>query len=113
MAQKYSIIYNDVVNVEHEVQIYDDSYASTVIDVLGRAYLDCSSVDNHLEAIRGQGLRLELEADSDRTFSDLGSEEEMTFRVVYLRNSVQLFEGWLDPKGWFEDFVKSDWIVLF
>jgi len=113
MAQKYSIIYNDVVNVEHELQIYDDDYASSVIDILGRVYLDYSRADDHLEAIRGQGLRVELEADADLTFSDLYSEEEKTFLVIYIRDSVTLFKGWLNPEGWHEDFVKENWIVSF
>lgn len=113
MAQKYSIIYNDVVNIEHEIQIFDDAYSGDVIDVQGRAFLDASAADDNLEAIRGLGLQVELEADQDMTYSDLYSEEEKTFPVTYIRDSVTLFEGWLNPEGWFEDYVNLKWKVSF
>ena len=107
MAQKYSIIYNDVANIEHECQIYDDTYSDAVIDILGKVFLDHAETDNPLEAIRGKGLRVELEADTDLTYSDLYSEEEKTLPVIYLRDSIQLFSGWLNPEGWFEDYVTD------
>ena len=113
MGQKYSIIYKDVVNIEHECQIFDDDYIDNVIDIQGRVYLDASSADDNLEAIRGLGLRVELEADETLTYSDLYSEEEKTFSVKYYRDSVLLFDGWLNPEGWYEDFVNLKWRVSF
>ena len=113
MAQKYSIIYNDIANIEHECQIFDDAYSDDVIDVLGKVFLDHAKTDDPLEAIRGKGLRVELEADQDLTFSDLYTEEEKTLAVIYIRNSVTLFSGWLNPEGWFEDFVTDRWKVGF
>lgn len=113
MAQKYELIYNDVVNIEHELQIFDDSYSGSIIEIQGRVFLDYSKAEDNLEAIRGQGLRVELEADSDLTYSDLYSEEEKTFPVKYIRNSVTLFDGWLNPEGFFENYVKTKWIVSF
>lgn len=113
MAQKYELIYLDVVNVEHELQIYDDSYSGDVIEIQGKIFLDYSKADDNLEAIRGQGLRVELEANSDLTYSDLYSEEEKTFPVTYLRDSVILFDGWLNPEGFYENFVMNKWYVTF
>lgn len=113
MSQKYSIIYNDVINIEHECQIFDDSYSGDIIDVQGRVFLDASKTEDNLEAIRGLGLRVELEADADMTYSDLYSEEEKTFPVIYIRDSVTLFDGWLNPEGWFEDYVNLKWKVSF
>ncbi len=113
MAQKYEIIYLDVVNVEHELQIFDDSYSGAIIEIQGKIFLDYSKADDNLEAIRGQGLRVELEANTDLTYSDLYSEEEKTFPVKYIRNSVTLFDGWLNPEGWFEDYVTDKWHVGF
>ena len=113
MAQKYSIIYNDVANIEHECQIYDDDYSDDVIDILGKVFLDYSRAEFNLEAIRGQGLRVELEADEDLTYSDLYTEEEKTFLVIYIRDSVTLFEGWLNPEGWYESYVADKWKVSF
>lgn len=113
MALKYSIEYNDVKDVTHRLEIYDDAYVGAEIEVEGTVFLDNSSTDDPLEAIRGQGLRVELEADSILTFSDLYSEEQKTFPVIYERNSVTLFQGWLNPEGWFESFSQDKWKVSF
>lgn len=113
MGLKYSIEYNDVVNINHRLEIYDDSYSGAEIEVKGLIFLDYASTDDPLEAIRGQGLRVQLEADTGLTFEDLYSEEQQTFPVIYERNSVTLFTGWLNASGWFEDFVNDKWKVSF
>ena len=113
MAQKYSIIYDDVESVEHECQIYDDDYSGAIIAVQGRVFLDASKTNDPLEAIRGLGLRVELEADEDLTYEDLYSEEEKSFPVKYIRDSVTLFDGWLNPEGWYESSVADRWKVSF
>jgi len=113
MAVKYFIKYFDVVDVEHRLNIYDDNYVGDSIQVDGDVMLDYSETDDPLEAIRGQGLRVELEANQDLTFSDLWSEEEKTYQVEYKRNDVILFQGWLNPEGWFENWVNTDWRVSF
>lgn len=113
MAVKYRVEYKDVVNVDHKLDIYDDTYSDPVIEINGRVFLDASSTDDHMESIRGQGLRAELEANTDLTYSDLFAEEERTFEVKYYRDSVELFNGWLTPEGWYESFVADNWIVSF
>ena len=113
MALKYSIDYPDVIDVAHRLEIYDDSYSGAEIPIDGVVYFDYASTDNPLEAIRGHGLRVELEANASRTFSDLYSEEQRVFPVVYKRNSVVLFNGWINSDGWFEDYVNSVWKVSF
>ena len=113
MALKYSIEYPDVKDVVHRLEIYDDSYAGAEIEVEGAVFFDHAETDDPLECLRGQGLRVELEANSSLTFSDLYSEEQQTFQVIYKRNSVTLFNGWLNPNGWFESYVQDQWRVSF
>lgn len=113
MALKYSIEYPDVKDVTHRLEIYDDDYVGSEIEVEGSIVFDYAQTEDPLEAIRGQGLRVTLEADSTLTFSDLYSEEQRTFPVKYIRNSVLLFNGWLNPEGWYEDFVSDKWRVSF
>ena len=113
MALKYQIEYDDVVNVKHVFEIYDDNYTGDPIPVDGSVTMDYGQVDENLEAIRGQGLRVDLAADSTLTFEELFEEQEKTFKVIYYRDSVILFQGWLNPEGFFEDYVNDKWVVSF
>lgn len=113
MAVKYEIQYNDIVNITHKFELYDDAYVGAIIEVNGRVFLDYADTKNPLEAIQGNGLRVELEADSTMTFSDLYSEEDRAFQVKYYRDSVLKFNGWLNPEGWFESYVIDKWRVSF
>ena len=113
MAVKYEIEYYDVVNILHKCLIYDDAYIGDLIEIQGSVFLEYTSIDNNLEVIRAQGLRVELEANTDLTYSDLYSEDEKSFQVEYYRDSELLFKGWLNPEGWYEDFVTDNWVVSF
>lgn len=113
MAVRYFIRYFDVVGVEHLLNIYDDTYELEAIQIDGNVNLTYSETDSSLEAIRGQGLSVELEADTTLTFNDLWSETEKTFKVEYLRDGNITFRGWLNPDGFFEDYVSTNWIVTF
>ena len=113
MAVKYFIEYDDVIGVSHRLDIYDDTFSGVVTQVDGNIKLSYSDTDDSLESIRGQGLSVELEADETLNFSDLWSGEEKSLIVEYKRNSVILFKGWLNPDGFFEDYVNSNWVVTF
>lgn len=113
MASKYYIRYFDLEDIEHRLDIYDDNYIGESTQIDGKILLTYSETDDNLEAIRGQGLSVSLEANTGLTFADLWSNEEKTFRIEYKRNSIILFQGWLNPEGFFEDFVSTDWIVSF
>ena len=110
---KYRLAYYDIVNIEHKCYIYDDNYTDSPIDIKGTVYLDYTSVDNNLDVVRSQGLRVELEANTNLNYSDLYAEEEKSFLVEYYRDGVLKFKGWLNPEGWFEDFVSDEWVVSF
>jgi hypothetical protein len=113
MALKYQIAYRDVANQEHVLEIYDNTYSEKILKPNGRVFLEHSDTDDPLEAIRGKGLRVELDADDTTTFEDLYNEEQRTFPVIYKRNSVVLFNGWINSEGWFEDYVNDKWKVSF
>lgn len=113
MAVKYNLEYLDVENIKHIFELYDDNYTGDPIPVNGSVVMDYGEVDENLEAIRGQGLRVDLAADSTLTFEELFEEQEKTFKVIYYRDSVILFQGWLNPEGFFEDYVNDKWVVSF
>lgn len=113
MALKYEIDYFDTVNVSHRFELYDDNYVGDPIPVQGNVTLDYGQVDENLEAIRGQGLRVDFEANTNLTFEDLFSENEKTFRTTYKRDGIVMFDGWLNPEGFYENYVQDNWIVSF
>jgi len=113
MALKYYIEYNDTVNVLHRFELYDDNYIDPSIEVQGYVNMDYGQVSENLESIRGQGLRVYLEANENLTFEDLFTEEERTIKAKYYRAGVILFEGWLNPEGFFEDYVNDKWVSSF
>ncbi len=113
MAQKYELKYNDVENIEHELKIFDDSYSGDVININGTIILTHKESSDNLETIRGQGLRVSLEADASLTFDDLFSEQDKVFKTEYKRNNVILFIGWINSEGFYEDYVNDKWIVSF
>ena len=113
MAVKYYIRYFDIIGVEHRLDIFDDTYEDEAIQVDGNVTLTYSDTDDSLEAIRGQGLRVELEANTDLTFNSLWSEDEKTYKVEYYRDFELIFNGWLNPEGFFENWVDTNWIITF
>ena len=113
MAIKYFIRYFDIKGIEHRLNLYDDTFEDEAIQVDGQITLTYADTDNSLEAIRGQGLSVQLEANQDLTFNDLWSENEKTYKVEYFRDNEIKFNGWLNPEGWFENWVNTDWVITF
>ena len=80
-------------------------------EIRGNVIQKYTSSKNSLTPIRGSGLTINLEADIDLTFEDLYSEQERTYSVTYLRNGIITFNGWIDPEGLFQDFVRDKWLI--
>lgn len=111
MALKYYFEFTDVEEILHRCEIYDADFVGDSTEVNGSVSLNKAKVDDILDSVRGGGLIVVLDADSDLTFDDLYSEEERTFSVKYIRDGVELFYGWLSPEGLFEDFVQDRWQI--
>jgi len=111
MAEKYFLEYNDTENIVHRLEISSTTYVGSTTEISGSVIMDYAETDDAIEAIRGKGLRVELEASTSLTFDDLYSEVDRTWSVVYKRDSIILFNGWLDSDGLFEDFVSDHWIL--
>ena len=108
---KYWFEFTDVQNVLHRVEILQQNILEIPVQIYGTCSLEYSETNDTLEAIRGCGLKIDLQADSDLTFIDLYSEEERTFSVVYKRDNEILFNGWLSPEGIYESLVSDKWVI--
>lgn len=115
MAIKYFFTFKDIKEIQHTVKISDVNYDGLATRISGTCSLEYSETDDTLEPIRGSGLTIDIEADSNLTFEDLYSEEERTFSVEYTRGlgigAVTLFNGWLSPEGIYENLVSDKWVI--
>tara|TARA_R110000823_G_scaffold50204_1_gene126048 strand:- start:1479 stop:3320 length:1842 start_codon:yes stop_codon:yes gene_type:complete len=111
MALKYYFEFTDVQSILHRVEILDATFTGNSTQIFGSCSLEYSETDDTLEAVRGSGLQIDLDANSNLTFYDLYSEEERTFSVVYVRDSTTLFNGWLSPEGIYESLVSDKWVI--
>ena len=103
--------FKDVVNVNHRLEIYKDSYVETPREITSEVLLDYPDCKENQEAIKVCGLTINLLADENLTFTDLYSEEERVFKVVYKRNDITLFNGFLSPDGLYESYTDSKWYI--
>jgi len=111
MALKYYFEFTDTESILHRCNISSDAFVGDATEINGSLSLDYAETEEVLECIRGNGLRISLEASLTSMFDDLYSEQERTFSVEYIRDSVTVFNGWLSPEGLYESFVQDYWIV--
>lgn len=108
---KYYVEWADFENVDYSVRIYQKAYTGTSNQISGYAVLKYGSVKENLEAIRGNGLDLSLNASNDLTLEDLYTEDENSFSVKMYRKNKLLFDGYLKPDGVYQSFVQDQWIL--
>ncbi|MDB4299637.1 hypothetical protein N9928_01150 [bacterium] len=111
MALKYYFEFNDVKNVGHRAEIYNDDYTGEPVEIVGRLSLSKAETEDTLEAIRGTGLSLELEANTLLSFDDIYTSDERLYSVKYLRDSELIYYGWISPSDIFESYVNDVWNI--
>jgi hypothetical protein len=111
MALKYFFEYRDDVNHLHRCEISNTAFVGTATEIAGKCIIEHPEVSDPLEAIRGLGMRIELEADLNLTLEDLFTDEERSYSVTHQVESVFLFTGFLKPDGVFQDFVNDKWVI--
>jgi len=108
---KYFFQYKNIVNDTYLCEIFKKNYIGGAQEIHGTAIIEKASVNNHLDPIRGGGISLKLEASKDVTLEDLYSESEQDLSVKLYRNSKLIFQGYLNPDGVYQDYVKDEWII--
>lgn len=108
---KYLVDWSDAENVFYSVRIYERGYTGASTNVSGYGVLKYGSVKDNLEAIRGNGLELSLNATTDLTLQDLYTEDENSFLVKMYRKNKLLFDGFLKPDGVYQSFVQDQWVL--
>lgn len=93
------------------VFIYEKDYTGASTEIKGKISFDKGSVKDILEPIRGTGLSLQLQADSNLTFDEFSEADEKTYTVAVTKNGSVFFQGFLKPDGITQSFVQDLWIV--
>ena len=108
---KYFFEFTDVKEITHRVEISNATFSGDAVRIYGSCSLEYSETKDTLESVRGSGLKIDLDANSNLTFSDLYSEEERSYAVEYFRDGVTLFNGWLSPEGIYQSLVSDKWVI--
>ena len=107
--EKY-FIQNDTTG--YFVQIFEKDFVGTNTEIFGKVSFEKGSVDNILDTIRGTGLKLQLEANINRTFDEFSEvEDEKKYTVQVKKGSQIVFNGFLKPDGITQSFVRDEWYV--
>jgi len=93
------------------VFIYEKDYSGASTEINGKISFDKGSVKDVLDPIRGTGLSLQLQADSNLTFDEFSEADEKTYTVAVTKNGSVFFQGFLKPDGITQSFVQDLWIV--
>ena len=107
----YNLNYKDLEGVLHEADIRKKDYYGFSTDVKGYCILNYTDFEDINNSIISSGLTIKLDADVSVTYEELYVENDRTFFVTYDRASQRLFNGWLTPDGFFEDYVTDRWEI--
>lgn len=94
------------------VQIFEKDFVGNNTEIFGKVSFEKGSVDNILDTIRGTGLKLQLEANVNRTFDEFSEvEDEKKYTVQVKKGSQIVFNGFSKPDGITQSFVRDEWYV--
>jgi hypothetical protein len=104
--EKYFIIFDD-----YRLSITLKNYLGLATEIFGNITLTKGYVDTILEPIRGTGLNLALEANSDFTFDEFVLAPEQSYTVQLKKGNNIIYNGFIKPDGMQQSFVNNEWLV--
>lgn len=96
---------------DYTLNIYKNNYQGSSTEIFGSFSLTKSGVDSVLSPIRGTGLNIALEANTDINFDEFILEPEFTYKVELLKNNQMVYKGYIKPDGIQQNFISDLWIV--
>ena len=109
---KYFLQYYNIVGDFYKCEIFTKTNPNNAsVEIHGKAIIDKAYVKNHLDALRGGGLSLELEASKEMTLEDFYTEKEQDFSVRLYKNGILFFNGYINPEGLFQSYTRDKWII--
>ena len=81
------------------------------MEIHGTANLEFASSKDVLETIKGAALVLNLEADANLSITDLYTETETDYKVVFYIDGQIKYKGFVKPDGLYTDFVNEEYLI--
>lgn len=103
--------FKDERNILHRIEIIKNGYLENPVEIIADAFLDYPDCKENQEPFKPCSLTLNMLATQSLSFTDLYTEEERIYRVIYKRDGVTLFNGFLSPDGLYESFVEDKWYL--
>lgn len=109
---KYTVSYVNIANDTFLLEIYQKSdFTFDENQLAGSVVYTKGSVEDVFKPIRPTSLTIDLEASQTNVLQDFQTFNEFDFKVKFYRNSLQIFEGWITPSGYFQNWVDDKWII--
>ena len=75
------------------------------------ASLKYKETDDYLNPIRSASLSIQINANETQPFAEFRDFQERDYKVIFYRNEVKTFEGFVIPEGIKESFVNPNWVI--
>jgi hypothetical protein len=109
---KYEMVYGNISGDTFRLELsIKGSYFGSLIPMVGYCTLKKKSVNDYFTAIRGGSLDIFFDADMEQQFDEFNIIQEFQFLAKFYRNGLEIFRGWINPDGIFQDYVTDKWQV--
>jgi hypothetical protein len=108
---KYDIAYRNISGESFLLEILKEGEFSEELALAGNVIHNFTRVEDVFNPLRASTLDINIEASTENLLLDFANFEEFDFKVRFYRNSQQIFEGWINPDGYFQDWVNSKWVI--
>jgi hypothetical protein len=108
---KYEISYRNISGDSFLLEILKEGEFSEELALAGNVIHNFTRVEDVFNPLRASTLDINIEASTENLLLDFANFEEFDFKVKFYRNSQQIFEGWINPDGYFQDWVNSKWVI--
>jgi len=108
---KYEISYRNISGDSFLLEILKEGEFSEELALAKNVIHNFTRVEDVFNPLRASTLDINIEASTENLLLDFANFEEFDFKVRFYINSQQIFEGWINPDGYFQDWVNSKWVI--
>lgn len=110
MQLKYFSEYGNRVD-SFRLDIFQKDFTGDASEIEATCNLQTKEVDDAIATIRGTALKINILASVNNSFNEFFVINERFYKVKFYRNENQIFEGFIDPKGVRQPYVKQNWNI--
>lgn len=110
MQLKYVSEYGNRVD-NFRLEIFQKDFTGDATEIEATCNLQTKEVDDAIATIRGTALKINILASVTNSFDEFFVINERVYKVKFYRNENQIFEGFIDPKGVRQPYVRQNWNI--